>query len=739
MKKILTRIAKTAASVLTALALALFFMPSYGGTENEPTPALRDWAGGDGSAHGVSLPEMKLGGLPVSKAGAGDGKGILAYGIDVSKWQGCIDWEKVKADGIDFAILRLGLTSGMDRFFEVNYHGARAAGVDVGVYFYTMSSDEEGAKRDAALTLKWLEGKQLEYPVYYDIEHSAQSAMTKTERTDFCLAYCDVIAEAGYMTGLYASQSAMNNRFEIERIGEKYELWMASWPESGTPSRDYSDTRGMWQYTDKGSVDGINGDVDLDVAYRDYPALMTDLKLNGFENGWIDDTYDLGYYAVSSTTSLNVRAGPGSAYSRVDSLSSGSVVRILETDGIWGKISLGDTAGWICMYYTAFVADPSGAGSYTCTADVLNVRNDNSTDGEVIGRITSRDTAEVLGTRAGWALLSTDDGYGFASLDFLTLEENLRDYAAQIPDTAVSLPCGKGTEGSISAILTAADVMRAEAGDLIELTLYIDDADAVTSLWFDAGSGRTEAMRWLCEIKKLSLKDGWNKLNFLVCAPETLPSDPTDKTAAAFSDHFRLYLAEGMTACPSVGKLNRFSVGFTSETETYIAVAGEGIADSLRLIDHPDHSYALTDEKKSDCTESGEKLFNCSLCGVRKTETTDPLGHDHQLTSETPAGDYTAGEKVFTCSRCKDVVTERIPPLKALSGDLNGDGKVNPADAILILRYLSEWDGYETTPEIIGAGDLNGDGKLNPADAVILMRHLSGWEGYETLPIEKQS
>jgi len=274
-------------------------------------------------------------------SGAGDGKGIVAYGVDVSSWQGKIDWQKVKKDGKTFAILRIGTTKGKDTYFEENYKKAKAAGVNVGCYYYTYATTVEGAKKDAEKVLSWLEGKQLEYPVYYDMEDSVQlsSGMTTAKRTDMCITFLDKLSENGWYVGTYANGNWFSNYLDKSKLGKKYELWLATWTGSKFPSKDYSSQYGMWQYTDSGRVNGISTGVDLDVAYKDYPAIM---KTGGF-NGYSALIEEIDReMIITAQTGVNVRTGAGTSFEKVGFLTNGERLHVtakVKNNGYtWGKI-----------------------------------------------------------------------------------------------------------------------------------------------------------------------------------------------------------------------------------------------------------------------------------------------------------------------------------------------------------------------------------------------------------------
>lgn len=194
------------------------------------------------------------------------------FGIDVSKWNGDIDWDKVKADGVEFVMIRCGYrgtTMGSlieDPNFLVNIRGAKAAGLDVGVYFFTQAINEVEAVEEASMVIALCEGYELDYPVMIDSEgaggNGRADSLDVETRTKVCKAFCETIENAGHEAGVYASRSWYNANLEVNKL-EKYRIWLAEY--RSTPL--YSGYYDMWQYTSKGKVDGIEGNVDLNISY----------------------------------------------------------------------------------------------------------------------------------------------------------------------------------------------------------------------------------------------------------------------------------------------------------------------------------------------------------------------------------------------------------------------------------------------------------------------------------------
>ena len=203
------------------------------------------------------------------------------YGIDVSRWQGEIDFEKVKEDGVEFVIMRAGYSGTKDFMFETYYEDAKNAGLGIGCYIYSYAQTTAEARQDAVDLMDWIKGKTFDYPVYFDIEDECQQSLTNEERTDLCIAFLSEMKEKNYYAGVYASKHWFVTQMELSRLSD-YPLWIASWTSTGEDTGDFSYAYGMWQYTSKGSVDGIPGNVDRDVCYVDYPAYIKEYEYNGY-------------------------------------------------------------------------------------------------------------------------------------------------------------------------------------------------------------------------------------------------------------------------------------------------------------------------------------------------------------------------------------------------------------------------------------------------------------------------
>ncbi len=241
---------------------------------------------------------------------------VIAHGIDISKWNHTVDangnyepldWVALKEAGVDYVMLKIGSTirndnmdGGIEPTFEMDYEGAKAAGIDVGVYFFTYSSSVSEIRTDAENVLDWLEGKQFEYPIYLDIEDVRKEDYYPSEIaspiiTEMCLTFFSALQKENYYTGLYVSNEFLFNIMQTENMIELFEIWYSRYPSKEHfdwnaddlesfvwDTEKYGETLGMWQYCKTGKLSPIVGAVDFDYSYKDYPTLIKSNGFNGF-------------------------------------------------------------------------------------------------------------------------------------------------------------------------------------------------------------------------------------------------------------------------------------------------------------------------------------------------------------------------------------------------------------------------------------------------------------------------
>lgn len=303
---------------------------------------------------------------------------IVQNGIDVSKHNGQIDWDAVKASSkVEFAILRAGLgriASQKDKQFERNYSECKRLGISVGAYWYSYAMSPSEATQEAQACLEVIKGKAFEYPIYFDIEEDKQFKLGKKAVSDMIAAFCETLEDAGYFVGVYTSRSAFQTHVNGE-CKTAYTSWVAEWGDK----LHYTEPTDMWQKSDKGIIPGIQGRVDLNECYRDYPSIIKRLGKNGFVKPAedVNDTVvvpekpveaalanpvkpvEESKHDTSATTlkkpvevkksrlfdvmiicnSLNMRTGPSLSSKSVGIARHGETYTIIEEKNSWGKIS----------------------------------------------------------------------------------------------------------------------------------------------------------------------------------------------------------------------------------------------------------------------------------------------------------------------------------------------------------------------------------------------------------------
>lgn len=285
----------------------------------------------------------------------------MQRGIDVSYYNGAIDWNSVKNDGIEFAIIRAGFgmyANQQDRRFSEYYSGATAVRLPVGAYWYSYAKTTDEAVKEAEICLQVLAGRTFSLPIYFDIEDRSQANLGKDRITDICIAFCNRIRQAGYSAGIYANTDWFTQRIDTARTSQ-YSKWLADYRE------DYNTTlpRDIHQYTSSGRVAGISTAVDLNNSFIDFS---------------IDDPPISDQVVVEVTVdTLNVRNCPNVYGAVIGTLRRGNPVQVLDNlnNGSWIRIAW-NTPAYIARQYT------TGANG----TDVAN-------DPHVVGMVTANRVA----------------------------------------------------------------------------------------------------------------------------------------------------------------------------------------------------------------------------------------------------------------------------------------------------------------------------------------------------------
>ena len=252
-------------------------------------------------------------------------------GIDVSKYQGEINWQKVKTDGIEFVVIRCGYgreISQKDPYFEANYAGAKAAGLQVGTYWYSYAESAEDAKTEAKTFLEAVNGKAFDLPVYYDVEENTQAEKGKEFVTGVILAFAEEVERAGYTVGVYANTNWLTNYIDLTKLGSR-SIWKADYRED----YDKEISCDIHQYASDGNVNGISGRCDMNTGYADFCKAVKETaskpvtfscdvfyRVRTQAHGWLSEVKSLTDYAgwkESPVTDLAIKVSTGSVKYRV--------------------------------------------------------------------------------------------------------------------------------------------------------------------------------------------------------------------------------------------------------------------------------------------------------------------------------------------------------------------------------------------------------------------------------------
>lgn len=322
------------------------------------------------------------------------------FGIDVSHWQGDFNFEKAKAQGVEFVILKAGGGDGglyMDKKFETFYAQAKAIGMPVGAYFFGGATSVAEAVKEAEKFISILDGKQFEYPVYYDVEGKMIS-QSKALLTDEIIAFCECMEKAGYYAGIYSSESFYNSNMEDSRLSS-YAHWVAKYS-SNAPVLKSGIKYGIWQFGGEKNFirsNRIAGVVcDQDYCYVDYPKAIKRAGLNGYtaegtpekqpstpaeqlpdpetkptipeeDQQTAAPVYEVGK-TYTTQVELKVRRGPGTKYAALKhselttnaqqndtdkdgAIEKGTKVTCLEVAASGNDIWIRIPSGWIAAYY----------------------------------------------------------------------------------------------------------------------------------------------------------------------------------------------------------------------------------------------------------------------------------------------------------------------------------------------------------------------------------------------------
>lgn len=205
---------------------------------------------------------------------------VYQYGIDVSRYQGNINWGRVAAAGKQFAIVRVGSSNSgglyVDPYFLQNVNGAKAAGLRVGAYYYTYARTRAAVANELTTFLNVMEGLQLEYPVFVDVEDASLTSLGRATLTSLVQYAMDILYQRKWYAGWYSYTNYINSYLNAAALSQ-YPLWVADY----RSTLGYNGSYAMWQYSGSGSVNGISGACDLNRSYKDF---LPEIQAGGYNN-----------------------------------------------------------------------------------------------------------------------------------------------------------------------------------------------------------------------------------------------------------------------------------------------------------------------------------------------------------------------------------------------------------------------------------------------------------------------
>lgn len=384
----------------------------------------------------------------------------ITFGIDVARYQGSIDWEKVAASGVDFAMIRVGyrtLVDGQitaDPNARYNMQEAQKYGIKLGAYFFSTAVTRAEAVEEAKWVADYIAQYQITYPVAYNCEgfnepENRQYTLNKTERTDIALVFLKTIEDLGYEGMFYASRNEMEDdaQWEVSRIDPEYKIWVAQYPEAPYPETEASSYTGvhhMWQYTRNGIVDGIDQNVDVNIAYFGYEGTMDALDDTPAETVQADIEALMHFEEVSETVTAknetNLRDIPSQDTDAtvVHTLKNGETARRIGiSDSGWSKLEYeGQILYAVSSYLTTDLDKPEPeptepddgintefrkVDEQVTAKEWVNLRSLPSvTDSEIVGKLENGTTARRTGVSDnGWSRLEVDGKTVYAVSSYL--------------------------------------------------------------------------------------------------------------------------------------------------------------------------------------------------------------------------------------------------------------------------------------------------------------------------------
>ena len=299
--------------------------------------------------------------------------GVYARGIDISHWQGEIDWKAVAADDVRFVMHGTRYAGNVDPYFEKNAKAATDAGLDLGVYIYSYATNVEMAEAEADFVLSLIKDYKISYPVAFDMEDNVQANLSKDELAAMANAFCRKIEDAGYYPIIYANDYWLANKLDMSQI--PYPVWVARYQQLHTYQNPV-----MWQATSSGQINGVKGNVDIDFQYTDFSShLPANLWRTIFgttyyyqdhqlaKDTWINDG-NAAYYIQSDGTAYHGWRKDNNIYYMLDNNTGKLVTGWYPENNQWYYLSLSDggmATGWQLINDQWYYLAPSSGAMQT--------------------------------------------------------------------------------------------------------------------------------------------------------------------------------------------------------------------------------------------------------------------------------------------------------------------------------------------------------------------------------------